>query len=110
MSRLLLGLAIGLFAPLAVFAQSLTGVYDVHGRNPDGSPYSGTARIDDDGETVSIQWNTSAGAYSGQGHRDGKILLIDWGDTYYIVYVVMDDGDLHGTWADGYGLDRLSPR
>ena len=50
------------------------------------------------------------GSYSGTGNRDGNVLLVDWGADYLIVYTIMDDGELHGTWADGYALDRLSPR
>ena len=109
MPRLLLTLAI-LFAPTVAFAQSLAGQYDVWGRNLDGAAYEGTAEVRDDGEAVTIFWNTTVGVYSGTGARDGNVVLIDWGSDYLIVYTVMDDGELHGTWADGYALDRLSPR
>jgi len=107
--RILLTLAVLLIPALAV-AQSLAGVYDVWGRNPDGGSYSGTARIEDDGDTVDVFWNTTVGSYAGTGYRDGSTVLIDWGSDYLIIYTVMEDGELHGTWADGYALDRLSPR
>ncbi len=109
MPHLLLTLAL-ILAPTFAFAQSLAGFYDVWGRNLDGSEYSGTAEVQDDGATVNVYWNTTVGTYSGTGSRDGNVVLIDWGADYLIVYTVMDDGELHGTWADGYALDRLSPR
>jgi len=109
MPRLLLTLAL-LLAPTFALAQSLSGFYDVWGRNLDGAAYSGTAEVRDDGETVSIFWDTTVGVYSGTGARDGSTVLIDWGSDYLIVYTVMEDGELHGTWADGYALDRLTPR
>lgn len=109
MPRLLLALAL-LFAPTFALAQSLAGMYDVWGRNLDGAAYEGSAEVRDDGETINIFWNTTAGVYSGTGARDGNIILIDWGSDYLIVYTIMEDGELHGTWADGYALDRLSPR
>ncbi|MCB1355176.1 MAG: hypothetical protein KDK53_01285 [Maritimibacter sp.] len=109
MLRLLLLLAL-LLAPTLTFAQSLAGSYDVWGRNLDGAVYTGTAQVSDDGETVSIFWQTTVGTYSGTGARDGNTILVDWGSDYLIVYTVMSDGELHGTWADGYALDRLSPK
>jgi len=109
MPRLLLTLAL-LLAPTFALAQSLAGQYEVWGRNIDGAAYTGTAEIRDDGANVTIFWTTTVGAYSGTGTRDGNVVLIDWGSEYFIVYTVMDDGELHGTWADGYALDRLSPR
>lgn len=102
---LLLSLALG-----PATAQSLAGSYDVWGRNLDGAAYEGTAEVRDDGETVTIFWNTTIGKYAGEGVREGKTLLMDWGSDYLIVYTIMSDGELHGTWADGYALDRLSPR
>ena len=109
MPRLLLALAL-LFAPTFAHAQSLAGMYDDWGRKLDGAAYEGSAEVRDDGETINIFWNTTAGVYSGTGARDGNIILIDWGSDYLIVYTIMEDGELHGTWADGYALDRLSPR
>ena len=109
MPRLLLTLAF-LLAPTFALAQSLAGQYDVWGRNLDGAAYEGSAEVRDDGETVTIFWNTTIGSFSGTGMRDGNIVLVDWGSDYLIVYTVMDDGEMHGTWADGYALDRLSPR
>ena len=109
MPRLLFTLAL-LLAPTLAHAQALSGFYDVWGRNLDGGAYTGTAEIRDDGETVNIFWNTTVGVYSGTGAREGNVVLVDWGADYLIVYTVMEDGELHGTWADGYALDRLTPR
>ncbi len=99
-----------LLAPTLAVAETLAGLYDVWGRNVDGAAYEGAAEVRDDGETITIFWDTTAGVYSGTGTRDGKVVLIDWGADHFIVYTVMEDGELHGTWADGYALDRLSPQ
>ena len=109
MTRLILILALVL-APGLALARSLTGFYEVWGRNIDGTVYTGTAEIRDDGKNVNVFWSTTIGKFSGTGVRDGKIVLIDWGSDYLIIYTVMEDGELHGTWADGYALDRLTPR
>lgn len=109
MPRIFLTLAF-LLAPTLALAQSLAGQYDVWGRNLDGAVYEGTAEVRDDGKSVTIFWDTTAGVYSGTGMREGNTVLIDWGSDFLIVYTVMSDGEMHGTWGDGYALDRLSPR
>jgi len=104
------GLAAGLTAlaaPLA--AQSIAGTYRVEGRNPDGSAYSGTVNIQQDGAAVYMSWRVGQQSYTGSGTRNGDILWIDWGDTYPVVYVRMPSGELHGTWANGRALERLIP-
>lgn len=107
--------ALGLVAALAVLnappatAQgAISGLYRADGRNPDGSPYSGTAQITETGNTVSVNWQVGNRAYSGAGYRDGSVVVINWGDTSPVVYVVMSNGELHGTWANGTALERLS--
>jgi hypothetical protein len=91
-------------------AVDLTGSYTVTGRNADGSGYSGTARITDTNGAVAIQWTVGGQSYSGQGIREGRVVTVNWGDATPVVYVLMPNGALHGTWADGLALDRLVPR
>ena len=48
--------------------------------------------------------------HRGVGVLDGRVVTVDWGDATPVIYVVMEDGELHGTWADGTALEKLTPR
>lgn len=86
----------------------VAGQYFAYGRNPDGSAYTGTVQIVPNGDnTYTVNWQVGTN-YSGQGSVQGNVLVVDWGDTDPAVYVIMSDGDLHGTWADGTGLELLT--
>ena len=54
-------------------------------------------------------WRVGRETYTGEGRIDGRVLTVDWGAEDPIVYVLMPDGELHGTWADGRALEKLSP-
>lgn len=91
-------------------AYNIAGNYTVSGRNPDGSGYSGTVTLSLQGDAYQVLWTIAGQQYSGTGRLDGRVLTVDWqGDSNPVIYVVMPDGSLHGTWADGYALDRLAP-
>lgn len=91
-------------------AQSITGTYSADGRNPDGSSYSGTVWIDPAGKGYAFRWQIGNQSYSGTGSQRGDVVTVDWGDTHPVYYLVMPDGELHGTWADGRALEKLTPR
>lgn len=118
MTHLKRRVALGLVAsaalmPVAANAQlgrSLVGNYTVAGRNPDGSAYSGTVQIAQTGNAVQITWNVGGQTYGGTGTLDGRVMTVDWGSDSPVVYVVMPNGELHGTWAKGTALDKLTPR
>ena len=38
------------------------------------------------------------------------MLVVTWGDTYPVYYVILPNGELHGTWANGTGLEKLVPQ
>ena len=104
----------GLILALACVAtpalsQSVSGNYRAEGRNPDGSAYSGTVQIYDRKGEVRVEWQVGNQNYSGTGTRNGDVVWVDWGDTHPVVYVRMPSGELHGTWANGRGLERLIP-
>ena len=105
------GLAMAVACALAAAPAlaDLAGIYDVLGRNADGSPYEGTATIRQAGDGYSVQWSVGAD-YSGQGQLTGDIFVVSWGDATPAFYLVMPDGELHGTWADGYAFERMAPR
>ncbi len=109
MTRRILFALVLLLTPALALADSLAGTYRVDGRNPDGSSYAGTVVITGADDRLEFLWDTGT-TFRGTGVREGRVVTVDWGDAYPVVYVVMPDGELHGTWADGYGLDRLSPR
>jgi hypothetical protein len=109
MTRILLTLAL-ILAPVVAFAQSVGGVYTAQGRNANGSSYTGTVWIDDAGESFNVDWEVGISAYSGIGTIQGNVLVVDWGDRWPIYYVILPNGELHGTWSNGAALERLIPR
>ncbi|WP_027256469.1 MULTISPECIES: LIC10280 family protein [Leisingera] len=90
-------------------AQNVSGVYRAEGRNPDGSSYTGTVEIQDNGGTIEMQWRIASQSYSGSGSRNGDVVWVNWGQTHPVVYVRMPSGELHGTWGNGRALERLIP-
>lgn len=94
--------------PFAASGVSVAGSYAAEGRNPDGSAYSGQVTIRQDGTRVSMDWRIGTDTYSGDGVVEGRVVTVDWGAETPVVYVVMPDGDLHGTWDDGRGLEKLT--
>ncbi|SLN34441.1 hypothetical protein ROA7450_01549 [Roseovarius albus] len=100
-----------LFVPQAFAGDiSISGTYLTSGRNVEGQSYEGTAHIVQDESFVSIEWQIGSQHIKGAGAIDGKIVTVDWGSEYPVVYLVMPDGELHGTWADGLAFDKLTPQ
>lgn len=92
------------FAALA----DISGGYYVYGRNADGSAYDGSLQIVPNGNgTYTVNWQVGT-AYSGVGTLNGDVFTVNWGGAHPAFYIVMPDGELHGTWADGTGLELLS--
>ncbi|MGP6085713.1 LIC10280 family protein [Antarctobacter jejuensis] len=90
---------------------AIAGTYAVSGRNPDGSAYTGTVVLRQQGADYNIAWSIAGQDYQGTGRLEGRVLTVNWqGDSNPVVYVLMPDGELHGTWADGHALDRLAPQ
>ena len=101
--------ALSLTASAQAQSGNISGVYQAQGRNPDGSRYSGSVTVRETAQgAVSFAWVVGGRQYAGAGQRAGAVVSVDWGDTYPVVYVVMSDGSLHGTWANGLALERLS--
>ncbi|MCG6903328.1 MAG: hypothetical protein LJE68_11680 [Rhodobacter sp.] len=88
----------------------IDGSYTAYGRNPDGSEYNGRCEITQQGDAVEFTWHVAAQPNRGQGVIEGRVVTVDWGDTTPVVYVVMPDGELHGTWADGRAFEKLTRR
>ena len=95
-------------APIAQAQQHILGDYFAYGRNADGSAYSGTVAISGNANgTVTVDWSVGS-VYSGVGVLNGDVLTVEWGADHPAFYIVMPDGELHGTWADGAGLELLT--
>lgn len=109
--RFFLAALAALTIPSGATAQTgnISGVYQAQGRNPDGSSYTGTVTVQESaGGAVSFAWVVGGRHYSGAGQRSGAVVTVDWGSSSPVIYVLMSNGALHGTWADGYALERLS--
>lgn len=101
----------GLALATPALAQDLdiAGTYSVEGRNPNGSTYRGDLTLTQIGPTVQAGWVVGNDTFNGAGTLEGRVLTVIWQATDPIVYVVMDDGALHGTWADGRALEKATP-
>lgn len=109
--RAALGLLVaGVLAPATASAQEgpLSGLYNAQGMNQDGSKYGGTVEITHLGSAVTMKWSIGTDTFQGAGSLEGRVVTINWGGDDPVVYVVMDDGALHGTWADGLALEKLT--
>ncbi|WP_417207950.1 hypothetical protein [Antarctobacter sp.] len=88
----------------------IAGTYRVEGRNPDGSAYTGELRLTAQGARYTGEWTIAGQVFQGIGTLEGRVLSLIWDEgAEPVVYVLMPDGELHGTWADGRALDRLEP-
>lgn len=107
-----IGVALVICTALSVAAQAIniSGTYRAEGRNPDGSVYTGTAVMTQQATTVQISWTVGNQTYSGNGLLSGQVVVINWGRIDPVVYVVMGNGELHGTWNRGTALERLLPQ
>jgi len=86
-----------------------TGSYRVQGTNPNGSPYRGTLSIERSGSLYLFRWQIGKDTFQGQGTLNDRTLTIDWGSPDPIIYQVMNDGTLEGTWAKGQGKENVIP-
>jgi hypothetical protein len=94
------------------------GTYDVYGKNPDGSQYTGTAVIDVTTEnTCRITWKTGSSTSAGICMRNGTAFAAGYelsGKAGLVVYEIKEDGSMMGLWtiADqaGVGTELLTPQ
>ena len=85
----------------------LIGTYRVAGRNPDGSGYAGTMTLSKSGTGAQLVWTVGDQKYRGSASVIGNVLSVNWGQKHPVIYVLLDNGELHGTWANGSALERL---
>ena len=95
-------------AGAAVALADISGTYFVYGRHGDGRTFEGTATITAGEDGYAIEWLIGAASYSGTGVLEGRVLTVEWGTEAPAIYVVMPDGELHGTFEDGLGVELLT--
>jgi hypothetical protein len=96
-------------APRSAAVVVRTGNYRVQGTNPNGSAYQGTLTIERSGPLYLVRWTIGKDTFAGQGTLSGSTLTVDWGQPDPVIYQVMNDGTLEGTWAKGRGKESLTP-
>lgn len=87
---------------------TLTGVYKVDGRNPNGSPYRGMVSVTQTGDRFAFKWWIGTQSFDGTGQLAGRMVVINWGDKTPVVYTFGTRGNLDGEWADGSATERLT--
>jgi hypothetical protein len=103
-----LGLGLVVWQPAHAFEGVVTGTYDVHGVNPNGTAYSGTVVIKPVAEKYTFNWLISSGQpFNGTGTREADTITVDWGQKFPVIYVVGSDGVLRGKWDNGRGSETL---
>ena len=97
-----------LVAGAAMAWADISGTYFVYGRHGDGRTFEGTATITAGEDGYAIEWLIDAESYSGIGVLEGRVLTVEWGTEAPAIYVVMPDGELHGSFEDGLGVELLT--
>ena len=81
-----------------------------YGLNPNGTDYSGEVCIEQSVSDIFMTWSfNGVTSYSGNGEISGQVVSVDWKAEFLVFYVIMADGELHGTWNDGTAVEKLSP-
>jgi hypothetical protein len=105
-----------ILSPDVAYAQEVKlGWYDAQGSNPNGSRYHGSAVIKKVGNQYKITWTINRVKFYGSGPLSGNVLTINWrradgGDGGVVIYKVMKNGSLVGTWSNGNATEVLFPR
>ena len=87
----------------------IAGEYTINGTNPDGSSYTGSVYITKSNDKYNVKWYIGDQTFEGTGTILGKILTVDWGDIYPVIYTIQTDGILNGTWENGAAKEVLIP-
>jgi hypothetical protein len=85
----------------------LTGVYRVQGTNPNGSHYRGMLTLTPFGKDYLFKWWIARRTFTGSGQFAGKMLVVNWGQSSPVVYIIDRNGSLDGEWADGTATEKL---
>ncbi len=116
MRLVLLTLALGALLAQPAAAQR-SGAYTVEGQNLDGTPYGGTADLEQVGTaSFAIIWRVAGRLIQGVGMVAGHNFAVVYGAAQQPgigIYTLQPDGKLVGTWtlvgAAGTGSETLTP-
>ncbi len=88
----------GSATPVAGASVNVTGVYDVAGRNPDGSPFGATATVRQADQIYTVTWDSPKRRGRGAGILRGGEFALAWGsfDCEVNLYQARPDGNLDG--------------
>ena len=99
-----------LLGPAIANDVNISGIYKSYGLNPNGTDYSGEVCIEQSISGIFMTWSFNGAInYSGNGQILGQVVSVDWKAEFPVFYVIMADGELHGTWNDGTAVEKLSP-
>jgi hypothetical protein len=70
--------AAALALSITTAAAQMTGQYKIEGKNPDGSSYSGTARVEKTGDTWRVTWNIDGTRFVGTGIGSNEAIAIGY--------------------------------
>ncbi len=105
MMRSLLAAAALLGSIAAACAADPAGTYDVSGRSPGGSSYTGTVRVQKTGQTYKVVWVIGNSRYIGTAIGDKDFLAVTYsssGDTGLALYAAEGD-NWKGIWTHAGG-------
>ena len=94
-------------APYSV-PSSFAGGYSVQGTNSNGSGYSGSLNIIQQGQVWQLAWEIGSDAFDGIGISSGNVLAAAYGGAGcgVALYAIQPNGDLDGIWGV-WGNDYL---
>ena len=115
MRRLLLALPLAALLAAPAVAQGVGGRYQVHGTNPNGSSYSGTADITQtSASTCRIAWHVGS-EWTGICMLSGDVFAAAYrsgNTTGLLIFHRQADGSMTGDWtigANANGTETLTP-
>lgn len=88
---------------------NIAGRYTTAGKNPNGSTYRGEVIVEQRGGEYHFFWKIANDSYQGKGSLEDGKFVIDWGDSYPVIYTLASDGRLMGTWSNGNASEVLTP-
>jgi hypothetical protein len=111
-------LACALMLPALPANAQRDGIYDVTGKNLDGTDYTGVAQIRSVGlNSFNIVWRTGNQIVEGFGMASGRTVSVAYGLAQRPgmgIYTLNPDGSMEGEWtiigAPTIGRERLVPR
>jgi predicted membrane protein len=97
-------------SPVVSSTNSIAGNYASAGLNADGTSYAGNVAVIQQGDAVDMTWTVGKDVIHGTGQIEGRVVTVDWGSDSPVIYVIMPNGELHGTWDNGRALEKMTPQ